>query len=92
MTERNSIGARDEDGAIWWFKTTDAKCWKSTTLPNSQELFLAGGRWVVCDLLESMSGKLARIIDEFEALGWLAQNNYEPPDELSEYASARQLA
>ena len=90
MSTRNVIAARDEHDSISWFRVADAKNWRPTTL-NGGELFFVGGRWALLPPMNSIYGRPAKLIDDLEALEWFATNGYEPPDELKEYADARQL-
>ena len=90
MNEQQTVAARDSEGNLWWFPRAEAHHWESTTLQGG-ELYRAAGRWVLLPDLASLTGELARIIEEQEALTWLLSNGYAPPGELADFAQRRRL-
>jgi len=92
MTDRQTVAVRDDSGNLRWFPVDDAQRWPGTTL-NGGDLYRVAGQWVLMPPLAELLGEPARLIDEDEALTWLATNGYRPDglDELTDCAARRRL-
>lgn len=85
------IAARDSDGKLRWFNQECSTSWG----PRHGEdgpLFVKDGIWILMPgLFESFKTTEGKIVEAEVALAWFIRNDYEPPEQIAEFAAERRL-